>query len=1098
MRIRTQFLITTVLFGLVLIGVSISALVTNIRVGRTDAQQALASNIAGGANELTYLANDYIVYQENQQIERWQNKFSSFSRDVAGLDVNTPEQLALVLNIKANTARLKEVFDSVASSAGSLSGNRSAQLDQTLLRVSWSRMSVQSQGLISDSSRLAQLLDDQSARLQRENIIAIVSLVGVLIAYFFANFFLIQRRVLTGISKFRAGAAIIGGGNLDYKISEQVNDEIGDLSVSFNKMTSDLKTVTASKTELEKEIEGRKKAEEALKESEARANALIKYAPTGIYEIDFRTGKFLSVNEAMSRLTGYTREELFAMGPAALLDDESRKLFAERSRQQLAGNSPPDSVEYRIIKKDGSVMFVDLNVSFSKVNPGTVFVIGHDVTERKKAEEALKLSEEKFRSLNVNMNEGICLHEFVYDMAGKAIDYRILDINPAYAVFTGITREQAIGKKASELYGTGHPPYFDIYERVTASGKPESFETYFPPMQKYFSISVFSPGKGQFATVFNDITERKVTEKHLVEQATMLANVNDAVIGYDAGYRVTYWNRAAEYIYGYTPAEAMGKISNVLLKPTYPGISREELVLQINRDGHLEAESSRTTKNGRQIYIETHIIGLKDENDILTGYVAVDRDITERKNAEAEILHLASFPELNPNPIVETDASGNVIYANPAVRALFPEINESGSSHPFLVHFSEVSDEMASTTKDINIGDSWYEQVITYVPGTRSYRLYARDITGRRKTEEALRDTRNYLDNLLNYANAPIIVWNPAFNITSFNHAFERITGMASDDVLGRTLDILFPDESRDESMNHIREATSGERWEVEEIPIRHVDGTVRILLWNSANIYAPDGKTVIATIAQGQDISDRRQAEEALKRRTAELEASNKELEAFSYSVSHDLRAPLRSMEGFSSALLEDYYEKLDDQGKQYLKYVQESSELMASLIDDLLRLSRVTRTEMEYQTVDISALAQSILDKLGADEPDRKTEVSIERNMTASGDEGLLKLALENLIGNAWKFSSKNASARIEIGTTVSQGKKAYYIRDNGVGFDMQYSGKLFQPFQRLHKAVDFTGTGIGLATVQRIIRRHGGEVWAESKVGEGATFCFTLGEG
>ncbi|MDZ4230801.1 MAG: ATP-binding protein, partial [Dehalococcoidales bacterium] len=232
------------------------------------------------------------------------------------------------------------------------------------------------------------------------------------------------------------------------------------------------------------------------------------------------------------------------------------------------------------------------------------------------------------------------------------------------------------------------------------------------------------------------------------------------------------------------------------------------------------------------------------------------------------------------------------------------------------------------------------------------------------------------------------------------------------------------------------------------------------------------------------------------VRKRTAELEASNRELEAFSYSVSHDLRAPLRSMEGFSNALLEDYADKLDDRGRQYLKYVQESSDLMAQLIDDLLKLSRVTRSDMNYERVKLSEMAQKVQAQLEKSEPYREMILNIAPDITAYGDRNLLRLVLENLLGNAWKFSGKVSSPCIEMGTTEQNGKRAYFIRDNGVGFDMEYADKLFKPFQRLHKSTEFAGTGIGLATVQRIINRHGGKVWADSKVGEGTTFYFTLG--
>jgi light-regulated signal transduction histidine kinase (bacteriophytochrome) len=206
-------------------------------------------------------------------------------------------------------------------------------------------------------------------------------------------------------------------------------------------------------------------------------------------------------------------------------------------------------------------------------------------------------------------------------------------------------------------------------------------------------------------------------------------------------------------------------------------------------------------------------------------------------------------------------------------------------------------------------------------------------------------------------------------------------------------------------------------------------------------------------------------------------------------------VRAPLRGMDGFSAALTEDYADKLDEKGKQYLKYVQESSQMMGRLIDDLLKLSRVTRSEMNYQTVNLSELAGKIVGELERSEPDRKVEIRISPDIMANGDANLLRLALENLLSNAWKFSSKSPYPRIEMGVDQLNGKETYFVRDNGAGFDMKYADKLFTPFQRLHKVSEFPGTGVGLASVQRIIRRHGGEVWAESGVGEGATFYFTL---
>lgn len=228
---------------------------------------------------------------------------------------------------------------------------------------------------------------------------------------------------------------------------------------------------------------------------------------------------------------------------------------------------------------------------------------------------------------------------------------------------------------------------------------------------------------------------------------------------------------------------------------------------------------------------------------------------------------------------------------------------------------------------------------------------------------------------------------------------------------------------------------------------------------------------------------------------RTGQLEAANQELEAFSYSVSHDLRAPLRGIDGFSLALLEEYSDKLDETGRHYLTRVRVGSRHMAQLIEDLLNLSRVTRSEIHRVPVDLSALGRAVAAELQRAQPDRPVTLEIEPGLTVQGDPGLLRVALENLLGNSWKFTRKHAHARIELGSTLREGERMLFVRDDGAGFDMAYADKLFQPFQRLHSADEFEGTGIGLATVQRIVHRHGGRVWGEGAVELGATFYFSM---
>jgi light-regulated signal transduction histidine kinase (bacteriophytochrome) len=229
----------------------------------------------------------------------------------------------------------------------------------------------------------------------------------------------------------------------------------------------------------------------------------------------------------------------------------------------------------------------------------------------------------------------------------------------------------------------------------------------------------------------------------------------------------------------------------------------------------------------------------------------------------------------------------------------------------------------------------------------------------------------------------------------------------------------------------------------------------------------------------------------------TEQAEAVNRELEAFSYSVAHDLRAPLRSIDGFSQALLEDSADKLDEEGQKHLRFVRESAQQMAQLIDGLLTLSRVTRSELGRERVDLSALARAAIARLQRHQPDRRVDVTIRDGLEGEGDPRLLTVVLDNLLGNAWKFTGRRDQARVEFGVKSSDGRPAYFVRDNGAGFDMAYADKLFGVFQRLHGAAEFEGTGVGLATVQRIVRRHGGRVWAEGEVDGGATFYFTLNE-
>ena len=324
------------------------------------------------------------------------------------------------------------------------------------------------------------------------------------------------------------------------------------------------------------------------------------------------------------------------------------------------------------------------------------------------------------------------------------------------------------------------------------------------------------------------------------------------------------------------------------------------------------------------------------------------------------------------------------------------------------------------------------------------------------------------------------------------NPSWERVLGFTPQELTTTPfLEFVHPDDRASTLAAFETQLHEGLTITTFENRYRCKDGSYRVLLWNSTPV--PDDGLIYAI---AHDITERKRDEEALRAAKLTAEAAGKELEAFSYSVSHDLRAPLRAIDGFSQALLEDHVEVLDGEGKRHLERVRSAAQRMSDLIEDLLKLSRLSRLQLQPEGVDLSALAMEAVEGLRRADPGREVAVQIAGGLRARGDARLLRIVLENLLGNAWKYTRKREGAEIEFSRAFVGGEAAWFVRDNGAGFDMVYADKLFGAFQRLHRVEEFEGTGIGLATAQRIIRLHGGRIWAEGAVDEGATFFFSLG--
>lgn len=364
-----------------------------------------------------------------------------------------------------------------------------------------------------------------------------------------------------------------------------------------------------------------------------------------------------------------------------------------------------------------------------------------------------------------------------------------------------------------------------------------------------------------------------------------------------------------------------------------------------------------------------------------------------------------------------------------------------------------------------------------------------RDVSERKKAEEQ----RARLAAIVDSSDDAIIGKTLAGVITSWNSGAERMFGYTAEETVGRSISVIVPPELEEEERTILERLARGEGMQFDTLRRRKDGRDIDV----SATISpVRDGAGRVVAISKVvRDITGRRQAEESLAVAKNVAEAASRELEAFSYSVAHDLRAPLRGMNGFAQVLLDTYGDKFDEEGKDWLAEILLNAHKMAALIDSLLSLSRVTRNEMKREPIDLSVLCRSIATEHRAAEPQRSVEMIVQDRLCAEADPVLARALLDNLLGNAWKFTSKVPAARVEFGALDEKGSQSFFVRDNGAGFDMAFANKLFAPFQRLHTVDEFPGTGIGLATVQRIARRHGGRVWAEGTVDSGATFYFTL---
>lgn len=622
-----------------------------------------------------------------------------------------------------------------------------------------------------------------------------------------------------------------------------------------------------------------------------------------------------------------------------------------------------------------------------------------------------------------------------------------------------------------------------------------------------------------------DITERKRAEQRfqqVIEQAP------HGMVMVDPTGNISLVNAQIERSFGYGRDELLGQPIEMLVphrfRPHHPDFRDAFIANPVARPMGAGRDLFGLRQDGSEFPVEIGLSPLETEQGRTVLCTVVD--ITERKQSEQKLRRsqeqLAGVIGSAMDAIITIDATQSIILFNAAAEKMFLFPAEDAIGQPldrFIperfrgTHGGHVKTFGNTRVTKRSMGTMWplyglradgeefpIEASISQVESD-SHKLFTvilRDITERKHAEESIKEQARILDL------APVMVRNLQGQIISWNSGAQSIFGWTSHEALGRVShELLLSEFPRPLEEIYARLYARGE-WEGETVHSRK-DGR-KIVVASRWVLHRDQQGKPKAVLVINNDITDRKQAEREIHRlnevleqrvadRTAQLQASNKELEAFSYSVSHDLRAPLRHIDGFSQALLEDCAENLDETGKTYLKEVRGASQEMAQLIDDVLQLARITRSEMRREVVNLSDIAHRVTAELKKLDSDRKVTVNIEEGLTAEADKRLVRIIFNNLLGNAWKFTARNPLAEISFAHRRADGETIYFIRDNGAGFDMAYAGKLFGAFQRLHTTGEFEGTGIGLATVQRIVNRHGGRVWANSVVGEGATLSFTL---
>jgi PAS domain S-box-containing protein len=874
-------------------------------------------------------------------------------------------------------------------------------------------------------------------------------------------------------------------------------------------------------TELRTALRERQQAEERFRRA-------ILDAPLPIMLVT-EDGEVLQINQVWTEISGYSIEDI------PTIETWTARAYGSRQEQVLAdiagvlplqGKTPMG--EYSITTKTGESRIWDIHAApMGQLSDGRKLIIATaiDITDRKQAQQ----ERDQFFNLSLDM---MCI---------AGVDGYFKQVNPAWSKILGYSLEELLAEPYLNFVHPEDKLQTSVEANNHADGTPsDTFENRYrckDGSYKWLEWKTFaSHDTNLLYAVARDVTERKQVQHKLEEQAAILQRQADlleltyeAIIVRDEQGAITYWNRGAETMYGWQREQAIAQITHSLLQTQIPtGISLDQVVMEQER---WQGELIHTCKDGQKMIVESRQVLIRDQQGNTTGFLEVNRDITERKRIEQEQQMLVSIVENSPDFIGTANLDGGVTYLNPAGRAMVGLSPTAPINHLRVpdVHPPEYQELILNQVLPTIMKQGYWEGEnllqnlstqevipilqIAFMNRDRqtgkplSIATISRDIRERKQAEEKLRSSEERFRATFNQAAVGIAHVALDGHWLRVNQKLCDIVCYSYEELRQKTFQEITHPDDLEVDLAYAQQLLAGEiqTYSMEKRYIRK-DGSL-IWIYLTASLVRKSEGTPDYFIAVVQDISDRKAAELAVQQlnetleqrvqeRTAQLAEVNQELKRFAYTVSHDLRSPLRAIRGLIEALIEDNGDQLDELGQEYAQLIADSAQRMDTLIQDLLAYSRLSQTEIKLQTVDLTTLMQEILVQLEPERQAKQAEITVAMPLPqVIGQPTILTQAIINLLTNALKYVARGVQPQIQVWSEKREDWIRIWIADNGIGIESEFQERIFGVFERLHGADTYSGSGVGLAIVQKGIERLGGRVGVESELGQGSRFWIEL---